>query len=400
MSPQSGSSVDGYSLIRKIGEGGFGEVWLSKSETTGAWKALKWISKASHRHLEQELDALSRYAKAISGARSPHLVPIEHVRLLDEALIYVMPLADGFDELNPDDPEWEPVTLSAIMARHTGAGSWFSLDEIKTVIAGVLQGASLVAQAGLQHRDIKPENVLFIGGEPALGDFGMATDDMTQVSMRGTPHHVAPSWYFESRGNSDQWGAAVLLYQLLTGNSPDKIGKPKYHKPAVGMGSLSPEQQNEWKRLQSLVNRATSEVPSERFQGFDAFKKALIGEIAPAEQRSGKRVLPLIGALFLVLFLIVYFWKHPWLKHPSTFAVAIPSSNSSTKRSAGKNEMPAILNQTNQPHNLSPEDVEQINQNNSSKAQDATDVAIKSLQETLDRLSNSKRTPVPDPTPK
>jgi len=252
-----------------------------------------------------------------------------------------------------------------------------------------------VAQAGLQHRDIKPENVLFIGGEPALGDFGMATDDMTQVSMRGTPHHVAPSWYFESGGNSDQWGAAVLLYQLLTGNPPDKMGKPKYHKPAVGMGALSQEQQIEWKRLQSLVNRATSEVPGERFQGFDAFKKALIGENAPAEQRSEKKVLPLIGALFLVLVLTVYFWKHP-----SIFGVGIPSSHSSSKRSAGKNELPAILNQTNQPHNLSPEDVEQINQYNSSKAQEATDVAIKSLQETFDRLSNSKRTPVPDPTPK
>jgi len=299
--------VDGYSLIRKIGEGGFGEVWLSKSETTGAWKALKWISKASHRHLEQELAALSRYSKAISGARSPHLVPIEHVRLLDEALIYVMPLADGFDGLDPEDPAWEPVTLSAIMARHTDSGSWFSLDEIKLFFDGVLQGASLVAQAGLQHRDIKPENVLFIGGEPALGDFGMATDDMTQVSMRGTPHHVAPSWYFESGGNSDQWGVAVLLYQLLTGNSPDKMGKPKYHKPTVGMGPLSQEQQNEWKRLQSLVNRATSEVPGERFQGFEAFRQALLNtsEIKHATNPPRRKMWWVVIVVALIFFVLI-----------------------------------------------------------------------------------------------
>lgn len=334
-------------LIRKIGEGGFGEVWLAKSETTGAWKALKWISRASHRHLNQELEALKRYSTAISGARSPHLVPIEHVRLLDEALIYVMPLADGFDELTPDDPEWEPVTLSAIMARHAGSGTWLSLDEVKRVIDGVLQGASVVADAGLQHRDIKPENVLFIGGEAALGDFGLAADDMTQVSMRGTPHHSAPSWYFESGGNADQWGIAILLYQLLTGNSPDKIGKPKYQVPSSGMGALSQQQKDEWNRLQSLVNRATSEVPSERFQGFESFSKALHGAAIEVPRKRIRLRSYAIGSVIalVVAFVVLKFGFRPSFLQKVRLSDQATNSSSPVKRvdltHLDPNQMPA-----------------------------------------------------------
>jgi serine/threonine protein kinase len=78
MPPLTGSSLDGYSLIKKIGEGGFGEVWLSKSDTTGAWKALKWVSKSSVKRLDQKLSALSRYSNAVSGIRSPHLGRISY----------------------------------------------------------------------------------------------------------------------------------------------------------------------------------------------------------------------------------------------------------------------------------------------------------------------------------
>jgi serine/threonine protein kinase len=304
MSPSPGLSIEGYSLLRKIGEGGFGEVWLCKSETTGAWKALKWISKHSHRHLEQELSALSRYSNAVSGTRSPNLVPIEHVRLLDGGLIYLMPLADGFYGHSPEDPSWEPMTLSGVMRKHQSEGTWFSQDKIKNVILGVVQGAGLIGEAGLQHRDIKPENVLFIRGEPALADFGLATEDTTQVSMRGTPHHAAPTWYLESGGNSDQWGVASLLYQLLTGNSPDKMGRPKYLQPPTGMVLNGEGERSEWNRLQSLVNRATSEIPGERFKGFLSFKNALHAEMAEGKSRIRRWALPLalVGvAVFLLL---------------------------------------------------------------------------------------------------
>jgi serine/threonine protein kinase len=285
MSPLIGSNFDGYTLIRKIGEGGFGDVWLSKSDATGAWKALKWISKNSIRHLDQELSALRRYSNAVSGTRSP--------------------LADGFDGLFPENPIWTPMTLRSVMERHFSRGTWFNLDDLKKVVAGVLQGASLIAEAGMQHRDIKPENIIFLGGEAALADFGLVAEDITIVSMRGTPWHAAPSWYLESGGNSDQWGCAILLYQLLTGNAPDKLGKAKYQRPSLGMGDLKGDVLDEWNRLQKLIFRATSESTRDRFQSAEAFRKAILLDCREVRGSSSKSrrptALALIGLAFVVL---------------------------------------------------------------------------------------------------
>jgi len=390
MSPSPGLSLEGYSLIRKIGEGGFGEVWLSKSETTGAWKALKWISRSSHRHLEQELGALSRYSQAISGKRSHHLLPIEHIRLLEDALIYVMPLADGFDGLSPHDSGWEPVSLSGIIARHRSHDSWFSLDEVKMIIDGVVQGAGLIGEAGLQHRDIKPENVIFIEGLPALGDFGLATEDMTQVSMRGTPHHAAPSWYLESSGNSDQWGVAILLYQLLTGNSPDKMGRPKYLKPAEGMVLNGEGESSEWNRLQSLVNRATSEVAGERFQGFEAFRKGLLGEASrPIPQSKGLKFSLVVAGLFLAV-LGAFLLLKGGVKRPDVgFVVTQPAVTPQKPQGASTplpDEPPLILQQKDKPHVLSQQDVEQMNRYTSKRASKAAESAVNSLAKALEGL--------------
>jgi serine/threonine protein kinase len=219
------------------------------------------------------------------------------------------------------------------------------LDEVKKIIDGVIQGAGLIGEAGLQHRDIKPENVIFIEGMPALGDFGLATEDMTQVSMRGTPHHAAPSWYLESGGNSDQWGVAILLYQLLAGNSPDKMGRPKYLKPAEGMILNGEGEKSEWNRLQSLVNRATSEVAGERFQGFEAFRKGLLGGSTAKHARSGRRKVPfMIGGVLLIalagFLLLKTSWRIP-LVAPKVASHRAEASPTATP--AGLISVPALL---------------------------------------------------------
>jgi serine/threonine protein kinase len=300
MNPTPGTVIQGYRLVRPIGFGGFGEVWLVRAEATGASKALKWIRGGSSRHLDQELGALRRYSQEVGNARSTHLVPIEHVSLIEDSMILVMPLADGTGE-DPADPSWTPVTLRALMDRHGRSGNWFTLDEIKQMMGGVLTGAAWLSEKGLQHRDIKPENILFLGGEPTLADFGLVAEDQTLVSMRGTPHHAAPSWYLESGGNADQWGCAIILYQLLTGNAPDKIAKPKYLRPAPGMGELTGLDLVDWKRLHHLVLRSTSEDPGERFQGLEAFRKALESSPVAYPPKPRRKLLALAAGAFLLI---------------------------------------------------------------------------------------------------
>jgi serine/threonine protein kinase len=309
---------------------------------------------------------------------------------LEDALIYVMPLSDGFDGLSPHDSEWEPVTLSGLIAHHRSHDSWFSLDEVKKIIDGVIQGAGLIGEAGLQHRDIKPENVIFIEGEPALGDFGLATEDMTQVSMRGTPHHAAPSWYLESGGNSDQWGVAILFYQLLTGNSPDKMGRPKYLKPAEGMVLNGEGEKSEWNRIQSLVNRATSEVAGERFQGFEAFRKGLLSEVArPIPQSQELKFSLVIAGLFLALLGAFLLLKGGVKRPDAGVIVTQPAATPQKPQGASTpfpDEPPLILQQKDKPHVLSQQDAEQMNQYTSKRASKAAESAVNSLAKALEGL--------------
>lgn len=98
-----GDVLDGYEIVRQIGAGGFGTVWLCRTQSMGDYRALKLISGANPDILQKELDALIRYRQAAGQLRSPHLMPIEHVNTHALGLFYVMPLADGYGADDPAD---------------------------------------------------------------------------------------------------------------------------------------------------------------------------------------------------------------------------------------------------------------------------------------------------------
>ena len=264
--------LDGYRLIREIGRGGFGEVWLCRLEATGEYKALKFLSATNADHLERELEALIRYRAVVAQVQSSNLVSIEHVNRMAAGLFYTMPLADDPEGRLPNDPEWQPETLDSLIQRRKVAPMWFSAEEIRTIILPLLDAAQRLSDAGIVHRDIKPENILFIGGAPCLGDVSLLTADAATLTRRGTPGYAAPSWYMESNGNPDMWGIATTFFSLVTGNAPDKVGRAAFLWPPQGEKSVNREV---WKEFHRIILRATHENPTERFMRFDAMAEAL-----------------------------------------------------------------------------------------------------------------------------
>ena len=83
---QPGESLDGYRVIRLIGSGGFGAVWLCQSEALGDFRALKFIPAMDPGRIEKEFDALCRYRTAAGQLRSPSIMPIEHVNRRSDGL--------------------------------------------------------------------------------------------------------------------------------------------------------------------------------------------------------------------------------------------------------------------------------------------------------------------------
>lgn len=265
--------LDGYRLIRFLGQGGFGEVWLCRSESMGDYRALKFIPTSHADRLDKEYEALLHYRKAASKLRSPHLMLIEHVGHNDAGLYYVMPLADSSGVAEPFDPAWVPVSLTTMIHERSEMPTWFSSREILALIHPVLEALQTLSDAGLVHRDVKPENILFFNGHPCLGDISLLGLDASIITRRGTPGYGTPSWYVG--GLPDMYGVAATLFTLLTGNAPDRMGRSTFLWPPLGENSLSVAERTEWKRLHGVIRRATEEKVSERFVDFRSMAAAL-----------------------------------------------------------------------------------------------------------------------------
>jgi serine/threonine-protein kinase len=266
-------------VLRRIGAGGFGEVWLCQSEALGDYRALKFVPARDEEHLRKEFEALGRYRAAAGRLRSPAIMPIEHANVRADGLYYVMPLADGEGVCaDPLAAEWRPLTLTALIESRRTAPAWFSAEEIKNVMAPILHALQLLSEAGLVHRDVKPDNILFLGGSPCLADISLLGEDHANLTRRGTPGFSAPSWYVESGGPPDMFGAATTLYAMLTGNPPDKLGRSAFRWPPLGEASLAAEERAEWLRLHGVIRRAVDERGSERFPDFMSMCRAVANE--------------------------------------------------------------------------------------------------------------------------
>jgi len=270
-----GETLDGYEVIRPLGQGGFGTVWLVRSLVTGSFQALKHVMADDPRLLEKELQALETFKKAASRLDGMHLVPIEHVNRLDSGLFYVMPLADGTVSTDPLDPAWLPDTLAGRIEKQRTEPDWLSSGQIIEWMEPLIEAVAALSDQGLVHRDVKPENILFINGHPCLGDISLLTTDAPPFSRRGTPGYSAPGWYLESDGHPDLWGLACTLFALLSGDPPDCMGRADHLWPPQGKDSMNKAQRHEWSFFHSLILRATNETPSERFPEIRDFALAL-----------------------------------------------------------------------------------------------------------------------------
>ena len=289
---QPGEIVDGYEIVRQIGVGGFGTVWLCRVKSIGGFRALKHVTAADTEILEKERHALVRYRQAASQLRSPHLMPIEHVNSNETGLFYVMPLADGIGAEDPAETAWRPLTLAALVDARRHEGTWFGATEITAIVSPLLEGLQTLMEAGLVHRDCKPDNILFLDGQPCLADISLLGEDDHLVSRRGTPGYSAPSWYVDAGGHGDAYGIAATLYTLLTGNAPDKMGRPHFRWPPQGESSLSVAEHREWLRLHRIILRATEERPTNRFLHYNAFKEALGGDCEDGAIEDGEQFPP------------------------------------------------------------------------------------------------------------
>ncbi len=263
--------IPDHDLLRRIGRGAYGEVWLARS-VPGAYRAVKIVWKGSleqGRSYEREFDGIKRYEKISRGHEG--LVDVLHVGLVPsgECFYYVMELADDIQTDIPlgtsDIPtSYKPKTLRDL---HKNSGR-LPISRCLDIAARLAAALTQIHNAGLVHRDIKPSNVIFVEGQPKLADIGLLASASEECSFVGTEGFVAP----EGPGTvqADIYSFGKLLYEMATGL--DRIEFPKL--PALPAGSV--EEIEEFAELNEILLRACDQRPENRYSSAEELRRELL----------------------------------------------------------------------------------------------------------------------------
>lgn len=249
-------------LLRPIGAGGFGEVWLATNRTTGRLYAVKLLQGSPLAGAAgREAEALMRL-EAVGGCRHPHVMEIHHVGRTPECLYYLMDPADDVSgEAASLRPEYRPATLKhRLDAGPLPAGAcWEYARQLLAALA-------CLHQAGMVHRDVKPSNCLFVGDALKLADFGLVTEAHRQVSRLGTEAYMPPDGRMDTR--ADVYAAGLVIYEMLTGLSCRAF-------PRLGPRAAEVVADRRLARLNRLVLQACQPAPAERFADAREMLRAL-----------------------------------------------------------------------------------------------------------------------------
>ena len=237
-------SVPDHEILRLIGEGAYGEVWLARS-IMGNYRAVKVVHRKrfkDDRPYEREFNGIQKY-EPFSRAESGLLNILQIGRNNENKYFYyVMELADDgslcvekLSEMKRSDigstessltrqkidvEKYVPRTLSQVLSDKTrlNAADCLSLALSLTHSIGFLHENHLL------HRDIKPSNIIFIRGVPKLADIGLLADASEARSLVGTEGYIAPEGPNSPQG--DIFSLGKVLYEASTGKDRHSFPEP------------------------------------------------------------------------------------------------------------------------------------------------------------------------------
>jgi tRNA A-37 threonylcarbamoyl transferase component Bud32 len=298
-----------YRILEKLGQGGFGDVYLAEDTVLGNQVALKVLA-AHYLRNPTIVERFRQEARAAAQLQHPNIVRI-HDLGQDQGLYYM-----AMDYL-PGRP------LAEVIADE---GS-LPLERAAQLVAQIASALDHAHDQGLIHRDVKPENVI-VGddGHATLTDFGLVkaiegteysilqlTTGSEQVTsggtMIGTPEYMAPEQAEPGPGavdgRIDVYSLGVMAYQMLTGRVPFKASTPV--ATLRGHVDLEPPSPTQWVDLPdevvSALMKALAKKPDERWQRSGEFAAVLVEAVHRREAaRAGEEELAALYAQALAAF--------------------------------------------------------------------------------------------------
>lgn len=260
-----GQTIGPYTLISRLGKGGFGDVWLAEKRSQFLSKrvALKLP------HDEQvDLKTIEREARLWEAASGhPNVLPIIDAEVYDGQVVIVSEYADG----------------GSLADRLKDVGTTSHKHAVELTI-GILTGLEFLHNRQIIHRDIKPQNILLQGDTPRLADFGISRAMQTTAvssTIIGTDSYMSPEAFDGKRSvQTDIWSVGVVLYQLLNGTLPFPQEHPSERLFAVLTKNFEPLDPSIPIELRRVVEKALQKQPENRYASAAEMRQALASALS------------------------------------------------------------------------------------------------------------------------
>ena len=283
--------ADRYCLLRKLGAGGMGSVWLAHDQSLDSQCAVKLVDPEKAADEEVRI-RFEREAKAAAQIRGANVVDIFDHGVWNGTPFIVMEYLEGED-------------LGARLDRE-GA---LDAEQTYQIVSQVARALVRAHAAGIVHRDLKPENIFLVPGDDQevakVLDFGIAKHEQYSLagkttktgSFMGTPYYMSPE---QARGRtidwrSDLWALGVIAYQCLNGRPPfesEALGElmgmiiydpiPPINTSAPGLpDSLELWWQRAVARDRDLRFQSAKELSDSFGEAIETSKQMLVPSIAP-----------------------------------------------------------------------------------------------------------------------
>ncbi len=272
-------SIGPFTVVRVLGAGGMGKVYLARDTKLNRTVALKVMSA----DLAGEPDMKKRFLREAQTAAKldhPHIVKVFEVG----------------EAANPQGPGQPYIAMEYVEGTDLAKllypqGSSLPLREALEYVRQAAEALGYAHKQGLVHRDVKPANILVtVAGQAKLTDFGLARGvggDASRLTktgqVMGTPHYMSPEqWEAQPekiQAPADQYSVGAMLYEVLTGDPPfaDTRDMRVLAAKALGQDPPAPRTKNPKVHpdLETIALKALEKEPEKRYASCEDLAKDL-----------------------------------------------------------------------------------------------------------------------------